>query len=140
MRGKSANPNLTKLDRVAQALKVERNWLIHGMGGVQGEAPIVEHPDHSFVASSSVAVRPSMGGGIWSSTSPWTNARIIFNDLGSSTIYEPIRPICASCTSRGDSMMPTLYDGDIVPLYKPYEGSGEEVNIIGRIRWFAREM
>jgi hypothetical protein len=37
-------------------------------------------------------------------------------------------------------MMPTLYYGDIVPLYKPYEGSGEEVNIIGRIRWFAREM
>jgi phage repressor protein C with HTH and peptisase S24 domain len=26
------------------------------------------------------------------------------------------------------------------PLYKPYEGSGEEVNVIGRIRWFAREM
>ena len=26
------------------------------------------------------------------------------------------------------------------PLYKPYEGSGDEVNIIGRIRWFAREM
>jgi len=26
------------------------------------------------------------------------------------------------------------------PLYKPYEGSGEEVNIIGRIRWFAREI
>ena len=25
-------------------------------------------------------------------------------------------------------------------LYKPCEGSGEEVNIIGRIRWFAREM
>jgi hypothetical protein len=26
------------------------------------------------------------------------------------------------------------------PLYKPYEGNGEEVNIIGRIRWFARKM
>ena len=26
------------------------------------------------------------------------------------------------------------------PLYKPYEGSGEEVNVVGRIRWFAREM
>ena len=57
------SPNLTKLDRVAQALKVERNWLIHGMGEVQGEEPIVEHPDDSFVAISSVAVRPSMGGG-----------------------------------------------------------------------------
>ena len=84
---------------------------------------------------------------------------------------------------EGDSMMPTLHDGDMVlvdlgrraptppgifvlhdgmglvakrlehipnsdpprvriisDIYRPYEGSGEEVNIIGRIRWFAREM
>lgn len=46
-----------------QVLKVERNWLIHGMGEVQGEEPIVEHPDDSFVAILSVAIRPSMGGG-----------------------------------------------------------------------------
>jgi phage repressor protein C with HTH and peptisase S24 domain len=26
------------------------------------------------------------------------------------------------------------------PLYAPYEGTAEEVNIIGRIRWFAREI
>jgi len=26
------------------------------------------------------------------------------------------------------------------PLYSPYEGTAEEINIIGRIRWFAREM
>jgi phage repressor protein C with HTH and peptisase S24 domain len=26
------------------------------------------------------------------------------------------------------------------PLYRPYEGTAEEINIIGRIRWFAREM
>jgi SOS-response transcriptional repressor LexA len=26
------------------------------------------------------------------------------------------------------------------PSYKPYEVSSEEVNIIGRMRWFAREM
>ena len=26
------------------------------------------------------------------------------------------------------------------PLYKPYEGSGDEINVNGRIRWFAREM
>ena len=26
------------------------------------------------------------------------------------------------------------------PLYAPYEGTAEEVNIIGQIRWFAREI
>jgi hypothetical protein len=26
------------------------------------------------------------------------------------------------------------------PLYRPYEGGGEEINIIGRIRWFARDV
>ena len=26
------------------------------------------------------------------------------------------------------------------PWYSPYEGTAEEVNIIGRIRWFAREI
>jgi transcriptional regulator with XRE-family HTH domain len=73
MRGKSANPNLAKLDRVAQALKVERNWLIHGMGEVQGEAP---------------------------STSRWTGVRIISNGRGLSKTSEQTRPICASCMSR----------------------------------------
>lgn len=26
------------------------------------------------------------------------------------------------------------------PLYAPYEGTAEEINIVGRIRWFAREL
>jgi hypothetical protein len=26
------------------------------------------------------------------------------------------------------------------PIYAPYERSAEEVNVIGRIRWFAREI
>ncbi len=26
------------------------------------------------------------------------------------------------------------------PLYAPYEGVADEINIIGRIRWFAREV
>ena len=26
------------------------------------------------------------------------------------------------------------------PIYAPYERSAEEVNIVGRIRWFAREI
>jgi hypothetical protein len=40
-----------------------RNWLLHGMGEVQGQAPIFEHPDDYFVPIESVAIRPSMGGG-----------------------------------------------------------------------------
>ena len=61
MRGKSANPNVAKLDRVAQALKVERNWLIHGMGEVQDEEPIVERPKTASSPSPWAAT-------IWSST------------------------------------------------------------------------
>jgi phage repressor protein C with HTH and peptisase S24 domain len=185
MRGKSANPNLAKLDRVAQALKVERNWLIHGMGEVHGEEPIVEHPDDGFVAISSVAVRPSMGGGHLVEQEPVDGRPYHFQR---SWIKQDLRAEPANLRImhvEGDSMMPTLHDGDIVlvdlgrraptppgifvlhdgmglvakrlehipnsdpprvriisdnPLYKPYEGSGEEVNIIGRIRWFAREM
>ena len=32
MRGKSENPNLGKLEKVAAALKADRNWLLHGLG------------------------------------------------------------------------------------------------------------
>jgi transcriptional regulator with XRE-family HTH domain len=78
-RGKSANPNLAKLDRVAQALKVERNWLLHGMGEVQGEAPIlttVLSPSHRWRSG------PLWAAAIWSNRSPWTDARIISSDRG----------------------------------------------------------
>jgi phage repressor protein C with HTH and peptisase S24 domain len=185
MRGKSAKPNLTKLDHLAQALKVERNWLIHGMGEVHGEEPIVEHPDESFVAIPSVAIRPSMGGGHLVEHEPAHGRPYHFQR---SWIKQDLRSEPANLRImhvEGDSMIPTLHDGDIVlvdlgrraptppgifvlhdgmglvakrlehipnsdpprvriisdnPLYKPYEGSGDEVNIIGRIRWFAREM
>ena len=35
MRGRSEHPNLERLDRVAQVLKVERRWLLHGLGEVE---------------------------------------------------------------------------------------------------------
>ena len=114
MRGKSANPNLTKLDRVAQALKVERNWLIHGMGEVQGEEPIVEHPDDSFVAISSVSVRPSMGGGHLVEHEPVHGRPYHFQR---SWIKQDLRSDPANLRImhvEGDSMMPKLHDGDIV--------------------------
>ena len=48
---------------VAEALKVDRNWLLHGVGCVDGESPIFEHPDDIFVAIRSVKVTAAMGGG-----------------------------------------------------------------------------
>jgi hypothetical protein len=35
MRGRSEHPNLERLDRVAKVLKVERRWLMHGLGDVE---------------------------------------------------------------------------------------------------------
>ena len=44
MRGRSENPNLEKLDQLATALNVERNWLLHGVGDVDGDSPIMQDP------------------------------------------------------------------------------------------------
>lgn len=185
MRGKSENPNLEKLDRLARALKVERNWLLHGMGEVEGEAPFLENPDDAFVAIPSVAVRPSMGGGHVIEEEPVFGKPYHFQR---SWIKQGLRADPASLRImhvEGDSMMPTLHSGDIVlvdmsrrsptppgifvlhdgmglvakrleripnsdpprvriisdnTFYSPYEGLADEVNIVGRIRWFAREI
>ena len=184
MRGRSEHPNLERLDRVAEVLKVERRWLLHGLGEVEGEPPILEDPDQAFVAISSVAVTASMGGGAVVESEedgrPYHFQR--------SWIRHKLRAKAADLRImhvEGDSMLPTLHHGDIVlvdlarraptppgifvlhdgmglvakrldhipntepprvrilsdnPLYAPYEGTAEEVNIIGRIRWFAREI
>jgi phage repressor protein C with HTH and peptisase S24 domain len=184
MRGRSEHPNLERLERVAKVLKVERRWLMHGLGDVEGEAPILENAEEAFVAISSVAVTASMGGGAVVEAEedgrPYHFQR--------SWIRHKLRSTPADLRImhvEGDSMMPTLHHGDIVlvdlarraptppgifvlhdgmglvakrldhipnsepprvriisdnPLYAPYEGTAEEVNIIGRVRWFAREI
>ena len=114
MRGKSENPNLERLDRLAAALKVERNWLLHGMGEVEGEAPILENPDEAFVAVPYVSVRPSMGGGNLVEEEPATGRPYHFQrswikqDLKAEPVNLRIMHV------EGDSMMPTLRDGDVV--------------------------
>lgn len=185
MRGRSENPNLQRLDQVAQVLKVERNWLLHGMGEVEGEPPLGEDPDMTFVAIAAATARPSMGGGAvvedeGSESRPYHFQRAwIRQRLRAQP--EQLRVMHV----EGDSMLPTLQDGDIVlvdlqrrsptppgifvlydgmglvakrlehipgsepprvrvisdnPRYSPYECTSEEANIIGRIRWFAREI
>lgn len=185
LRGRSENPNLERLDLVARVLKVERNWLLHGMGDVEGEAPILDNPDDAFVAIASVTVRPAMGGGA------------VVEDLvpqgrpyhfQKAWIKQSLRADPANLRImhvEGDSMIPTLRSGDIVlvdlgrrsptppgifvlydgmglvakrlehiansepprvriisdnSFYSPYECTCDEINIVGRIRWFAREV
>lgn len=185
MRGKSGNPNLDKLDRLANALKVDKNWLLYGLGDVEGEPPIVENPDDVFVAIPHADVRPSMGGGSVVEVEPAPGRPYHFQK---SWIKNGLRANPADLRImhvEGDSMMPTLHDGDIVLVdtgrriptppgifvlhdgmglvakrlehipnsdpprvrivsdnacYSPYERLAEETNIVGRIRWFAREI
>ena len=113
MRGRSEHPNLERLDRVAEVLKVERRWLLHGLGEVEGEPPILEDPDQAFVAIASVAVTASMGGGAVVESEedgrPYHFQR--------SWIRHKLRAKPADLRImhvEGDSMLPTLHHGDIV--------------------------
>ena len=185
MRGRSENPNLERLQLVADALKVDRNWLLHGMGRVEGDSPIINHPDDIFVAIRSVRVSAAMGGGAVVEQPAEDGKPYHFQK---SWIRDRLKARPADLRIlhvEGDSMLPTLKDGDVVlvdlsrtaptppglfvlfdglglvakrlehvadsepaavrvisdnPIYAPYERSAEEVNIVGRIRWFAREI
>lgn len=184
MRSRSEHPNLEKLDKVAQVLKVDRNWLLHGKGMIEGDQPIIEEID-SFVAIPSVEVTASMGGG-----------KIVADEVESGEPYHfkrtwithRLRANPANLRImhvEGDSMMPTLHDGDVVlvdlgraiptppgifvlfdgmglvakrlehipnsdpprvriisdnTFYSPYDRTADEINIVGRIRWFGREI
>jgi hypothetical protein len=57
-------PNRGKLaDVSADLLKVDLDWLLHGIGDVEGVSPFVENPDEAFVAIAHASPRPAMGGG-----------------------------------------------------------------------------
>ncbi|MEN9314026.1 MAG: hypothetical protein RIS35_419, partial [Pseudomonadota bacterium] len=63
LRGRSTRPAIDKLAEVARVLKVDRDWLIHGLGDVEGTSPFIENPDETFVSIAHASPRPSMGGG-----------------------------------------------------------------------------
>ena len=185
MRGRSENPNLDKLDRIAGVLNVGRNWLLHGVGDVDGASPIMEDPMSAFVAIPSVEVTASMGGGALGTDEaedgkPYHFQRSwLVHDLKADPANLRIMHV------EGDSMMPTLHSGDVVlvdlsrrsptppgifvlfdgmglvakrlehipnndpprvrvisdnTFYGPYERTAEEISIVGRIRWFARQL
>ena len=186
LRGRSTRPGIDKLGEVARVLKVDREWLIHGIGDVEGASPFLENPDETFVSIAHASPRPSMGGGAVVEDQADTAGRAyhfrrswIRNSLKASPSQLRIMHV------EGDSMAPTLLDGDTVLVdmtrrapnppgifvlddgmglvakrlehiansdppavrvisdnrfYSPYERSAEEIHIVGRIRWFAREI
>lgn len=186
LRGRSVRPGLDRLADIARVLKVDRDWLIHGIGEVEGASPFVENPDDTFVAIAHATPRPSMGGGAVVTEDGDTPGRAyhfrrswIRNTLRASPAQLRIMHV------EGDSMAPTLLDGDAVLVdmsraapvppgifvlddgmglvakrlehiansdppavriisdnkhYPEYERTADEIRILGRIRWFAREI
>jgi len=185
LRGRSENPNLEKLDRIAEVLKVGRDWLRDGVGDVEGEEPLLTNPDDVYVTVPYAMVKPAMGGGATVEIEPDHGKPYHFQK---SWITHGLRADPANLRIMhvvGDSMEPTLRDGDIVLVdmgravptppgvfvlhdgiglvakrlehipnseppvvrvlsdnktYSAYERTADEVNIVGRVRWFAREI
>jgi len=63
LRGRSVRPGIDRLADIARVLKVDRDWLIHGIGEVEGASPFIDSPDETFVAIAHASPRPAMGGG-----------------------------------------------------------------------------
>jgi phage repressor protein C with HTH and peptisase S24 domain len=186
LRGRSAHPSREKLATLADLLKVDLDWLLHGIGEVEGVSPFIGNPDETFVAIAHAGARPSMGGGAVVQDHGDTADRAyhfrrswIRQSLKASPSQLRIMHV------EGDSMAPTLVDGDAVLVdlarkapnppgifvlddgmglvakrlehiansdppavrvisdnkhYPEYERTADEIHIVGRIRWFAREI
>ncbi|MFC3119430.1 helix-turn-helix domain-containing protein [Jhaorihella thermophila] len=64
LRGRSTRPNVERLGAVARVLKVERDWLIHGIGDVEGTPPL-----------SRTRTKPSSPSPTQARARPWAAAR-----------------------------------------------------------------
>lgn len=186
LRGRSKRPSRESLARVAEVLKVDVDWLIAGIGQVEGDMPVALNSDDDFVHIRLAAPRASMGGGTvveddeedtdrtYQFRRSWIEEHLGVNPSKLRLLHV-----------EGDSMVPTLLSGDMVlvdmtrrvpnppgifvlndgmglvakrieavpnceppririlsdnPVYRPYEQLLEMVNIVGRVRWFAREL
>ena len=184
IRGKSVRPTRSKLQKVADVLRVDVAWLIDGDGTLEGEEPKIYSPDMTFVGISGVKAKASAGGGTIVHAEDEQVSKMyhfrqswIENELDANAKQLRILRV------TGDSMMPTLNDGDTIlvdmgrkspyppglfvlhdgmglmakriehipssepprisvtsdnPNYSPYECLLDEVNIVGRIRWYGR--
>jgi len=185
IRARSGRPNLERLERVAKVLKVDSDWLLYEVGHVEGRLPFADRPDDEFIAIAHAAARPSMGGGAIVEDEGRPGRDYHFRRSWVRDKLRAAPSMLRVLQVEGDSMLPTLEDGDTVlvdmnqrsptppgifvlhdgmglvakrlehvPLsdpprlriisdnarYTPYECTAEEINVIGRIRWFAREL
>jgi len=185
LRGKSQVPNLEKLTRIAAVVKVDLEWLLSGKGRVDGDDPITEEYHNDFVAIQYAYARPSMGGGAIVEDEDRVGRDFHFRRAWIRERLKAAPSMLRVMTVQGDSMIPTLLDGDVIlvdmtqrspnppgvfvlhdgmglvakrlefiPMsdpprvriisdnqqYSTYDGTADEVNIIGRVRWYGREM
>lgn len=185
LRGRSQLPNLDKLTRIAAVVKVDLEWLLSGKGRLEGDDPITDDYHNDFVAIQYASARPSMGGGAIAEDEDRTGRDFHFRRAWIRDSLKAAPSLLRVMTVQGDSMTPTLNDGDVilvdmnqrnpippgvfvlhdgmglvakrlehVPMsdpprvriisdnhqYSPYECTADEVNIIGRVRWYGREM
>lgn len=184
IRGKSVRPTRSKLQKVADVLKVDVDWLIDGDGTVEGEEPKIYSPDTTFVGIRGVQAKASAGGGTVVHAEDEKASKLYH--FRQSWIEDHLQASANNLrvlSITGDSMMPTLNDGDTIlvdterkspyppglfilhdgmglmakriehvpssepprirvtsdnPNYSPYECLLDEVNIVGRIRWYGR--
>jgi transcriptional regulator with XRE-family HTH domain len=186
LRSRSVNPGRDHLRKIAEVLKVEPEWLLHGVGEIGGLSPFLEDRDGAFVSIAHAGSRASAKGGANGTEDhdPPGHAyqfRRSWIKHGLKASPSQLRIMRVG----GDSMIPTLLAGDTVlvdmtrrtpnppgifvldegvglvakrlehipnsdppavrvisdnGLYSAYERTADEVNILGRIRWFAREM
>lgn len=114
LRGRSQHPNLNMLEKLATTLKVDTAWLLHGIGEVAGEPPVVENPDEAFTPIPAIEVPPVWGAGSVVPTEseygrPYRFKRgWILQRLQSTPGRLRLMHI------EGDGMAPTLDDGDMV--------------------------
>jgi len=183
LRGHSLHPTSEKLTRVAEVLRVDLPWLLHGEGEVEGELPSIEDP--RYVPIRAVTVTASMGGGHEVVDEGLEGEPYHFLETWIRDDLKAIPRELRVMHVEGDSMEPTLLDGDVTlidltrisptppgifvlfdgfglvakrlehipnsdpptvrivsdnPRYSAYERTAEEIRVIGRIRWFAREI
>jgi transcriptional regulator with XRE-family HTH domain len=170
LRGRSRVPNVEKLTRIARAVQVDPDWLLSGKGRVQGGDPITEDYHNEFVpiqykerigrdfhfrrawirdrlkaAPSMLRVMAVQGD----SMMPTLNeGDVILVDMNQCSLIPPgifVLHDGMGVVARRLEHVP-MSDPPRVRIisdnerYTPYDCTADKINIIGRVRWYGREL